>query len=110
MTIIVVILVLGGILGSNWGPNWLAGLSFMGLFGPYILRESGVIPWRDDYQRETMMSAGMHALIVTGITSSQRSWAIPWVSMESGQDTLNWPGSVSWPSRHADGLDSPAWP
>jgi len=67
MTIIVVILVLGGLLGSSWGPDWLVTLSFLGLFGPYILREAGVLSWRDDYQRETMMRAGMHALIVTGM-------------------------------------------
>lgn len=67
MTIIAVILVLVGVLGSMWGPDWLVAISFLGLFGPYILCEAGVMPWRDDYQRETVMRAGMHALIVTGM-------------------------------------------
>ncbi len=67
MTIIAVILVLGGVLGSSWGPSWLIVLSGLGLFGPYLLREAGVLSWRDDFQRETTLRAGMHALIVTGI-------------------------------------------
>jgi len=65
LSMVAVVLVVGGYLGATLGggPKWLIGLTGLGLCGPFILRESGLKPWRDDYQRETVMTAGMHALL-----------------------------------------------
>jgi hypothetical protein len=67
MTIVTLVLVIGGWLAADQGPDWLIGLSFLGLFGSLILREVGVLRWRDEFQREAVMRAGMHALIAVGL-------------------------------------------
>jgi hypothetical protein len=45
----------------------MMGLVFLGLFGPFLLREAGVMRWRDDFQREAVMRSGMHALVAVGV-------------------------------------------
>lgn len=68
MTILSLILVVGGFLGSTLGgPNGLIVLAFLGLFGPFLLRELGILRWRDDFQREAVMRSGMHALVAVGV-------------------------------------------
>lgn len=39
----------------------------LGLFGPWLLREARVFAWRDDFQREVHLRAGMHALLAVGL-------------------------------------------
>ena len=60
-------LVLLGLVGSFVGPDRLILLAGLGMFGPFVLRESGVLPWRDEFQRETTLRAGMHALLAVGV-------------------------------------------
>ena len=68
MTVVSLILVLAGFLGSSFGgPDWLVLLVFLGLFGPFLLRELRVLRWRDDFQREAVMRSGMHALVAVGV-------------------------------------------
>ncbi len=62
------ILLIIGLLGmaleyDQWG-SVIVGL---GLFGPYLLRELGFLPWCDEFQREIFMRSGMHALLGVGI-------------------------------------------
>jgi len=68
MTVVSLILVVAGFLGSSFGgPDWLIVLAFLGLFAPFLLRELGVMRWRDDFQREAVMRSGMHALAAVGV-------------------------------------------
>ena len=39
----------------------------IGLFGPSLLREAGVLHWRDDFHREVNMRAALHALLTVGV-------------------------------------------
>jgi hypothetical protein len=60
-------LVAGGLVGSLVGPDWLILLAGLGMFGPFVLRESGMLSWRDEFQRETTLRAGMHSLLAVGV-------------------------------------------
>ena len=59
-----------GILGSLLGPDWLIAFTGIGLFGPLLLREAGVIGWRDEFQRETTLRASLHAFMAVGILAT----------------------------------------
>ena len=62
-----VVSIVAGIVGSLVGPDWLILFTGVGLFGPLLLRESGLIRWRDEFQRETTYRACMHALVAVGV-------------------------------------------
>jgi hypothetical protein len=59
-----------GLLGSLLGPDWLILFTGIGLFGPLLLRESGAVRWRDEFQRETNLRACTHASIAVGILAT----------------------------------------
>lgn len=64
------VLAIFGILGSLFGPDWLIAFTGVGLFGPLLLRETGALRWRDEFQRETTIRACMHALMAVGILAT----------------------------------------
>lgn len=39
----------------------------LGLFGPSLLREAGLLRWRDDFHRDVTVRAALHALLVVGV-------------------------------------------
>lgn len=65
LSVLAGVLVLAGWFGAMLGQDWMILLAGLGVIGPVALRESGLVPWRDDFQRETVMRSGLHALLVS---------------------------------------------
>jgi len=95
------VLAIFGIFGSFLGPDWLIAFTGIGLFGPLLLRETGALRWRDEFQRETTIRACMHALMAVGIlatvTMATQGYGGLHERMDSiGASTVLWVLGLTW--------------
>jgi hypothetical protein len=60
-------LIWGGILADIGGYDGMIALTGIGLFGPLLLRELGLLPWIDEFHREATTRASQHAYLSGGI-------------------------------------------
>jgi hypothetical protein len=61
------LLIWGGILADIGGYDGMIALTGIGLFAPLLLRELGLLPWIDEFQREATLRASQHAYLSGGI-------------------------------------------
>ena len=69
VTLIAAVLVVAGMMLTAVSEGFLV-LVGIGMFGPGVLRELGLVHDKDEFQRRGMHRAGYHAFLVTGIVAS----------------------------------------
>jgi hypothetical protein len=70
MTMLSVLVLAVGYCAMRIGPLWLAAAVGGAFMLAYLLHDLGILAWRDDFQREVAMRAGVHALIAVGLVSA----------------------------------------